>query len=91
MFDEILPREEFEKLEEHEKRNGCSTGGIHIPQQIKKGMRLSSNTFYKIIDELNLPKNKRGGARKKEAAEKVIPIKEKKSEPVPVEEETSDS
>lgn len=57
MFDEILTLEEFNKLEtEEKKKRMIHWRAKYMTKEIIKGMGVGSGTYYKIAQELDLPK-----------------------------------
>src|SRR3982751_5228723 len=60
IFDEILPIEEFEKLETYEQKNRLQYWRNERPnKEIVQGMGISNKKFYDLVSELELPKAKR--------------------------------
>lgn len=67
LFDIVLPIEEFKKLDDQEKRNRMQYWRSEKTNaEILKGLGISHNYYYKIVDELDLPKAPR--TMKKEKA-----------------------
>lgn len=57
MYEEILPIDEFEKLETYEQRNRLAyLRGMKSAKEIQKEMGVNSKRYYEIVAELNLPK-----------------------------------
>lgn len=77
IYDTILAKHEFEKLETYEKKNMMQYWrNTYSMTDIKKGMGIASGTLYEIIKELDLPIGKRGGYKRKGSNKKA----EEKSE-----------
>lgn len=80
MYDEILPIEEFEKLETYEQKNRMAYWRNKYPnKEITEKMGIWNNKFYKLVRELDLPKAARvdSGERKpRKAATKTAPKSE---------------
>jgi hypothetical protein len=77
MYDQIIPIEDFEKLETHEQRNMLAYWrNVYSNKEITEGMGIWNNKYYKIVAELGLPKAPRINStekkpRKAKAAAKV--------------------
>ena len=97
IFDEILPIEEFEKLETYEQKNRLQYWRNERPnKEIVQGMGISNKKFYDLVSELELPKAKRvdrNPTRKASATKKVkelVPAVQEVSEVViPPKQETN--
>lgn len=63
MYETIIPIDEFRLKDEETQRNMLIRWReIYENGQIKKGLGIANSPYYKLIDELNLPKKPRGGA-----------------------------
>lgn len=61
LYEEILTIDEFEKLEDFEKRNRMQYWrNQYQAKDVKKGMGIGAKRYYEIISELGLPKGQRG-------------------------------
>jgi len=92
LYDEILPKEEFDKLETYEKKNRLQYWrNTYQNKEIMKAMGLSNALYYNLVGELELPKAARinHGKPKRKAAVKISEEPEVKEEkqalPVPIE------
>ena len=64
IYETILTRDEFDKLQDYEKKNMLQYWRTQYSNEaIRKGMKISVNTLYGIIKDLDLPVQKRGGNR----------------------------
>lgn len=71
IYDTILTKDEFNKLENYEKKNMLQYWrNTYSMTDIKKSMGVSSNTLYAIINELELPIGKRGGYKRRGTTKK---------------------
>lgn len=69
LFDEIVTLEAFKELEETEQKNRMQYWrSKYTIAQIQKGMKIAQGTFYKIIDELGLPKDRAANGKGKPRA-----------------------
>jgi hypothetical protein len=60
IFDNILPIDEFNKLEDYEKKNRLQYWrNIYSNKEIQEKMGVANSPFYKIVKELDLPKTNR--------------------------------
>ena len=74
IFDEILEMAEFKELEPFEQKNRLQYWRTNFTTvEIKKRMKISSNTFYKIIQELDLPRAPRAPRKAKIQAAAITP------------------
>jgi hypothetical protein len=81
MYDEILTRESFEALDNHEKKNHMQYWRTKYKiKEIQQAMGISNKVFYDIIEALDLPKGMRKKTREprkaKVAVAAVTPKKE---------------
>jgi transposase len=66
LFDEILNRELFNALDPEEQKKRLQYWREHFStEEIKKKMGISANTYYKHIERLELPPQRRGGSRER--------------------------
>ena len=77
LFDTILPIDEFRQLEREEQRNRM----IHWRnkfqnKEIQKGMGIANSPYYKLVDELDLPKAARTNTTKRKSAPIKQPVKQ---------------
>lgn len=66
LFDTILSLDEFKNLETHEQRNRLQyLRQKYTIKEIQQGMGISNKTYYDIIEELGLPKDRRNSKPRK--------------------------
>lgn len=74
LYEDILPIEEFEKLETYEKRNRLQyLRSVKSNKEILQGMGISNKRYYDIVKELELPtapRIKSGDSKPRKAAVK---------------------
>jgi transposase len=76
LFDKILSLDEFNNLENHEKRNMMAYWrNTYSNKQIQKEMRVGNAQYYKIVADLGLPKATRTNSDSKKQPRKVAAIK----------------
>ena len=64
MYETIIPLEEFKAQDEETQRNMLTVWrDKYTNEEIKKGLGTSNNPFYKLVEDLGLPKKPRGGTR----------------------------
>jgi hypothetical protein len=60
LYDSIIPMDEFRQLEKEEQRNRMiHWRNKYQNKQIQEGMGIANSPYYKLVDELDLPKAKR--------------------------------
>lgn len=76
LFDEILTKEEFEKLETYEKKNRLAYWRTQFQnKEIMKKMGLTNAQYYTIVGELDLPKAPRVNNDKPRKTRKAVTTK----------------
>jgi hypothetical protein len=84
LYEEILPIEEFEKLEVYEQKNRLAYWrNVYSNKEITDGMGIWNNKYYKIVAELELPKAPRINREAPRKA-KAIKVKEKQEKAIAV-------
>lgn len=64
MYETIIPLEEFKAQDVETQRNMLTSWRDHYTnEEIKRGLGTSNNPFYKLVEDLGLPKKPRGGSR----------------------------
>jgi transposase len=72
MFDNVLPRAEFEELTNEQQKNALVMWrDKYNTKEIQKGMGIASATYYNYVDKFDLPKLPRGTASHKKKKEKT--------------------
>lgn len=65
LYDSILTKEEFDQLEQQEKRNRMIYWRTNFSnKEIQKAMGIANSPYYKIVDSLDLPKAPRTHSEK---------------------------
>lgn len=82
LYEKIISIAEFNELEEFEKRNMLAYWrNVYTSKEIKTGMKVSSATYYRIVNELGLPVAPRNNKRRK-AKINTVAIEPKEAAPV---------
>jgi hypothetical protein len=82
LYEKIISIAEFNELEEFEKRNMLAYWrNVYTSKEIKTGMKVSSATYYRIVNELGLPVAPRNNKRRK-AKVNTVTIEPKAVAPV---------
>jgi hypothetical protein len=85
LYEKILPVDEFEALETHEKKNMMGYWrNVYTNKEITQAMGIHNNRFYRIVKELNLPKAPRVDRNEPRKA-KVIKVQEPMEKSIAIE------
>lgn len=74
MYDKILPREEFDKLETHIQKNMMSYWYLtHGTLAIRSGMSIGAQTLYSYLDKLGIERKGKEGRKPRSGKNKATP------------------